>query len=258
MHKRRTLMLGEADVAISIGAIGLVSVGLAAMNKAYSGAFLKARTIGRARGNALIQPRAPKQAKKMADVALPYVHESCAGGERPEHGPLVYYSLRFLAEETARLGEEAAKLRPAGESSGEYIAVFSALDDDSRDAGARRLSRRLRADAVADGKVDAFPLACCLPASEAVVSGLDAMASDDPPFVSAEPPGPALAAWNLSRLKASAGKAGVSVEEARGSGLKPSKVLAVRVTGRGAGGFVRGLTARAEKSDAPAAIFAVQ
>lgn len=250
-------MLGDADVAISIAAVALVSVVIAAINKAHSGALLKARTIGRARADALLRSaktRAPKRAKKMADVALPYADESCVGAGRPEHGPLVYYSLRFLPEETASLSEAAkGNILPA-----DGLAVFSALDDDLRDAGTRRLSKRLRAEAVADGRVDAFPLACCLPVPEADRSGFDAMASDDPPFVSAEPPGPALAAWNLARLKASAEKAGVNVEEARGSGIGPSKVLVVRVSGVGAGAFVKGLTEHAKKSDSPAAIFAVQ
>jgi hypothetical protein len=162
-------MLGDVDIAISVGAVAIVCIGLTAMNKAFSGAFLKARTIGRARAEAepgyrlrSMRARSMKQPKTLADVALPHA-ESCAGAGRPDHGPLVYYGLRFLPEESANLLDEFEKLQPDRPPRGEDLAVFSALDGDARDAGAKRLSKRMRAAAVTNGNVDAFPLACCFP-----------------------------------------------------------------------------------------------
>ena len=163
-------MLADADIAVSIGAVAIASLGLAVMHKAYSGAILRARTIGRARADAdpgvrvrRARASALKRPKTLADVALPH-ERSCAGAGSPDHGPLVFYGLRFLPEETAALTGEFERLQPdRSPRGGEALAVFSALGADDRDAGARRLARRLRVAAVYDGSVDAFPLACCFP-----------------------------------------------------------------------------------------------
>jgi hypothetical protein len=274
-------MLADADLVAAIGAVAIASMGLAVMHKAYSAAFLRARTIGRARADADPGPRrraekrrALKRPKTLADVALPQ-EGSCAGAGRPEHGPLVYYSLRFLPEETASLSEEMKELQPDLLRGGDALAVFSALADDGRDAGARRLAKRLRAAAVTDGSVDAFPLACCFPIRAASTASTastasppsppsppstapaqnfaEAMGSDDPPFVSAEPSGPAVASWNRARLKPSA-------SQARG-------VLVVRLSGAGAAGFARDLAAEGQERGAnvegglvwiPTAVFSVR
>jgi hypothetical protein len=89
------------------------------------------------------------------------------------------------------------------------------------------------------------------------------MASEDPPFVSAEPLGPALASWNRSRLEANGSSAGP-----RGSAASPArKVLVVRLSGKGAAGFARDLNAAGWEKGAvldgalpwiPAAIFALE
>ena len=123
-------MLADADLVAAIGAVAIASMGLAVMHKAYSAAFLRARTIGRARADAdpghrrrAEKRRALKRPKTLADVALPQ-EGSCAGAGRPEHGPLVYYSLRFLPEETASLSEEMKELQPDLLRGGESLAVF--------------------------------------------------------------------------------------------------------------------------------------
>jgi hypothetical protein len=264
-------MLADADIAVSIGAVAIASMGLAVMHKAYSGAILRARTIGRARADAdpgvrvrRARASALKRPKTLADVALPH-ERSCAGAGSPDHGPLVFYGLRFLPEETASLTAEFELLQPdRSPRDGEALAVFSALGAEDRDAGARRLARRLRAAAVFDGSVDAFPLACCFPASVASTAPAaffaEAMGSDDPPFVSAEPLGPALASWNKKRLEAAGSAADSSASSA-------SRVLVVRLSGEGAEAFARDLDAEGRERGAvadgglawiPAAVFAVQ
>jgi hypothetical protein len=91
------------------------------------------------------------------------------------------------------------------------------------------------------------------------------MGSDDPPFVSAEPLGPALASWNKRRLEGAGSSADSSATTA--SKASASKVLVVRLSGEGAEAFARGLEAEGRERGAvaegglawiPAAVFAVQ
>jgi hypothetical protein len=84
------------------------------------------------------------------------------------------------------------------------------------------------------------------------------MASDDPPFVSAEPPARWILEWRAERLKEAAKKAGIGADEAREAGMKPDAVLVVRLSGVGAPEFVRDMKKRAETSHGPSAIFAVR